>query len=71
MTLPISTDLPIPRTTRLAYPWKSLEVGGSFLIVDPRHYSRANSAVHYRQRTTAERFTQKATPEGLRIWRIA
>lgn len=76
MAEPIETGIPIPppgngggRTPR--YPLRELEVGDSFLVTDPSvTQRRLGSRLANFGKETGRKFTQRRTPDGIRVWRV-
>jgi hypothetical protein len=64
----IDNDVPIPEPRGASkYPFRSMEVGDSFLAED----KRAGAAASFFARRNKEyRFACRSVPGGLRIWRI-
>ena len=69
----IESNIPIPpvmraydRAERLGIPWGKLDVGDSVLVA-----GRFDWIKPPRKKRDTRKFTQRVTPEGVRIWRIA
>ncbi len=67
----IEKDIPVPRM-RSKYPYATMEVGDSFLVPNP-YFGKTGHVRSYLPRKDQKfvgKFTQRLTPEGLRVWRI-
>lgn len=60
----------IPFVSKQSYPFASMEVGDSFLVVPDRLRSTRVLASLFGQ-GSGRKFTVRKTPEGHRCWRIA
>lgn len=69
----IDKGIPLPKKknhkTNNVYPWRDMEVGDSFLVLDPPKAFRQQ--VSSRNRMGEEKFVYRTTPEGVRVWRTA
>lgn len=52
------------------HPWRTLEVGESFIFPNP-NIRYASAAACMAAKRSGRKFTCKTTPEGVRIWRTA
>lgn len=65
----IDRNIPIPEVQKCIYPWKTLEVGDSFLMPGPP--KNVNSSVSAAGRRYGRKFSYRKTAEGMRVWRVA
>ena len=74
----IDKDVPMPDVRgglgrKIKYPWPDMEVGDSFLVGDA---AKSKKGLYHSiifspsKRYAPKRFSQRATPEGLRVWRV-
>lgn len=66
----IDKAIPIPPVAsgnKSKYPWKTMEIGDSFLGVTKTMPSLASWA----SKRTGRKFTVRKCPEGFRVWRVA
>ncbi|HJW82448.1 MAG TPA: hypothetical protein VJ396_09410 [Acidiferrobacterales bacterium] len=52
---------------RRCFPWRTMEIGDSFLANTPHIRTSAHAMGKY----YGKKFSVRKTPEGLRVWRIA
>ena len=81
----IDKGIPIPPRNRLApagsKEFDALEVGDSFAVPVPKEYrakptiwagtNRLRNAVYHYAKRTGKKFTVRALPNEIRVWRIA
>jgi len=56
-----------PRESK--YPYKAMEVGDSFLVVEPPKSFR-QQVNNWGKFTDGKKFCYRTTPEGVRVWRV-
>lgn len=74
MTIKIDKNVPLPPHIREGrapeYPWRTMEIGDSFFVAEPKTPNAATAS-----RQTGRTFTRRAVVEdgvkGFRVWRIA
>lgn len=49
------------------YPWRGMEIGDSFLVIDPP--KNFGQQVHNQKMIHGKKFIYRSTPEGIRVWR--
>jgi hypothetical protein len=63
---------PSPESARAVYPFPSMNVGDSFLVLEADWIKNLRSAAYmYAKRHPGVRFTVRKYGEGWRLWRIA
>jgi hypothetical protein len=71
----IEKGIPCPPRSKYnssKYPWRTMEVGDSFLF--PKDLNRQTcyqSGVYHNNRHGDKRFVVRSTPEGYRCWRVS
>jgi len=65
----VRKNVPMPEP-RSSYPWRSMDIGDSFLFPDSYHIYSARSACYLAMKRTRRKFQVRETKEGLRCWRI-
>jgi hypothetical protein len=71
----VEKNIPIQDTNRkpTGYPFKTMEVGDSFLVSKDLDSKVRCAATYYSRRaktTKGKRFLVRRTPEGVRTWRV-
>lgn len=71
----IEKGIPLPerkgpyKTKPTKYPYRTMEVGDSFLVPEPPKTFRAQ-VNNWGRSSNGKKFAYRTTPEGLRVWRI-
>lgn len=70
-TFEIEKNIPLPEIGS-KYPYKTMEVGDSFLITNPSINNRGYPISYLPRKNSGitGKFAQRTTPEGIRVWRI-
>jgi len=63
----VDKGIPVP-PTKAKYPWRTMEIGDSFLVTDKAKAASVRVAT-YKERVDGRRFLARPTSEGMRIWR--
>jgi hypothetical protein len=71
----IDKDVPMPAVSaggrREIYPWRTMEIGDSFLVTDdqipPKHVSRR---AWQASKSTGHKFVTRTMDGGVRVWRV-
>lgn len=74
MDVRIDRGVPVPPPAPVAkhrYRWREMEVGDSFLFPADAREASARALAHQTAQRLGIKLTCRATPEGLRCWRIA
>lgn len=71
--VPVTTRVEHQIETRvqLFYPFRKMEIGDTFLVVDWTKRKPLSASISAMHRRTAMRFTMRKTNKGIRCWRIA
>lgn len=69
----VEKGIPIPkkRSGQATYPWRTMEIGDSFLV--PPHVKTSSCRVmaSVASKRYGGNFTSRKTPDGHRIWRVS
>lgn len=69
----IEKGIPIPQQNKgvRIYPFPTMEVGDSFLVLDGGRNKAVSALVRFKKHNATRKFTVRTQPDGsLRIWRI-
>lgn len=67
----VEKNIPLPRLGSPKYPFRSMEVGDSFLVPRGAPVNRIRKACSDDSTRNGRKYSVRKTADGLRVWRIA